>query len=190
MRPRGHASRRPGRGGRRRAVTRRWLPRCAPRRSRYRRYPSRARSKTLERGELAIAAASHLRHARARRGRADVVRATGGSEEELDCGLQDSRPPEPVFPHCSGKHAGMIAVCRGHGWPGRGLPPAEPSAPAARCSEEVAAAAERRRRTRSRPAGRLRGRRFGFRSSGRPRLLALEGLEAATDRRRHAGAPC
>ena len=71
----------------------------------------------LEEGELAIAAASHLGtpvHVEAVRG---LLRKTGGSESELECGLQDGRPPEPIFHNCSGKHAGMIAVCRARGWP-------------------------------------------------------------------------
>jgi L-asparaginase II len=71
----------------------------------------------LSEDELAIAAASHFgtpRHVEAVR---RLLAATGGSEEELDCGLQHGRPPQPVFHNCSGKHAGMIAVCRANGWP-------------------------------------------------------------------------
>jgi L-asparaginase II len=67
--------------------------------------------------ELAIAAASHFgteRHVEAVR---KLLAATGGREDELDCGIQDGRPPEPIYDNCSGKHAGMIAVCRAHGWP-------------------------------------------------------------------------
>jgi len=66
--------------------------------------------------ELAIAAASHFgkpEHVEAVR---RLLAATGGSEEELDCGLQDGRPPEQIYHNCSGKHAGMIAVCRASGW--------------------------------------------------------------------------
>jgi L-asparaginase II len=70
--------------------------------------------------ELAIAAASHFGTPE----HVEVVRrllaATGGREDELDCGLQDGRPPEPIFHNCSGKHAGMIAVCRAKGWPVEG----------------------------------------------------------------------
>ena len=77
---------------------------------------SRARE-DLEEAELAIAAASHFGtplHVEAVRA---LLRSTGGSEAELECGLQDGRPPEPIFHNCSGKHAGMIAVCRARGWP-------------------------------------------------------------------------
>ena len=71
----------------------------------------------LEEEHYAIAAASHFgteTHVDAVR---SLLEATGGSEDELDCGLQDNRPPEPVYHNCSGKHAGMIAVCRARGWP-------------------------------------------------------------------------
>ena len=80
---------------------------------------ARAR-RDLEEEHYAIASASHLgteMHVEAVR---SLLRATGGSEDELDCGLQDNRPPEPIYHNCSGKHAGMIAVCRARGWPVEG----------------------------------------------------------------------
>jgi L-asparaginase II len=67
--------------------------------------------------ELAIAAASHYgtpRHVEAVR---KLLAATGGSEDELDCGSQEGRPPEAIYDNCSGKHAGMLGTCRAHGWP-------------------------------------------------------------------------
>jgi len=70
--------------------------------------------------ELAIAAASHygtpLHVAAVRK----LLAATGGSEDELDCGRQEGRPQEPIYDNCSGKHAGMLATCRAHGWPVEG----------------------------------------------------------------------
>ena len=69
---------------------------------------------------LAIAAASHFgtpMHVEAVRA---LLRTTGGGEDELACGLQPGRPPEPIYHNCSGKHAGMIAVCRARGWPVEG----------------------------------------------------------------------
>jgi L-asparaginase II len=74
----------------------------------------------LSEDELAIACASHFgteEHVEAVR---RLLAATDGSEGELDCGLQAGRPPQQVFHNCSGKHAGMIAVCRAHGWPVEG----------------------------------------------------------------------
>jgi L-asparaginase II len=74
----------------------------------------------LEEEHYAIAAASHFgteMHVEVVR---SLLQATGGAEDELDCGLQDNRPPEPIYHNCSGKHAGMIAVCRSRGWPVEG----------------------------------------------------------------------
>jgi len=80
-----------------------------------------ARARTdLTTENLAIASASHFgteMHVEAVR---DLLRATGGSEDELECGLQPGRPPEPIYHNCSGKHAAMIAVCRERGWPVEG----------------------------------------------------------------------
>jgi L-asparaginase II len=70
--------------------------------------------------ELAIAAASHYGTPRHVEAVSKLLAATGGSEDELDCGLQEGRPQEPIYDNCSGKHAGMIATCRAHGWPVEG----------------------------------------------------------------------
>jgi L-asparaginase II len=95
----------------------------------------------LDQDDLAIASASHFGtelHVEAVR---TLLRKTGGSENELDCGLQDGRPPGPVYHNCSGKHAAMIAVCRAHGWPVDGY--RRPDHPVQRALHaEVAAAAE------------------------------------------------
>ena len=71
----------------------------------------------LEGEHLAIASASHYGtplHAEAVR---KLLAATGGREDELRCGVQPDRQAEPVFHNCSGKHAGMLALCRANGWP-------------------------------------------------------------------------
>jgi L-asparaginase II len=67
--------------------------------------------------DLAIASASH-------RGTADQVAAVRAllakapaGETELRLGPQQGRPPEPIYHNCSGKHAGMLALCRARGWP-------------------------------------------------------------------------
>ncbi len=70
--------------------------------------------------DLAIASASHFgtpAHIEAVRA---LLQKTGGSEDELECGLQPGRPAEPIYHNCSGKHAAMIAVCRARGWPVEG----------------------------------------------------------------------
>jgi L-asparaginase II len=71
----------------------------------------------LSEAELAIAAASHggePEHVEAVR---SLLASTGGSEDELRCGIQEDRPPEPIYHNCSGKHSGMLAVCRANDWP-------------------------------------------------------------------------
>jgi L-asparaginase II len=95
----------------------------------------------LDENDLAIAAASHFgteMHVEAVR---TLLRKTGGEERELDCGLQDGRPAEPVYHNCSGKHAAMIAVCRAHDWPVEGY--RQPDHPLQRAIHaEVGAVAE------------------------------------------------
>ena len=71
----------------------------------------------LDDTDLAIASASHV----ATPQQVDAVRRlldrAPATEAELDCGLQEGRPQEPIYHNCSGKHAGMLALCRAHGWP-------------------------------------------------------------------------
>jgi L-asparaginase II len=77
---------------------------------------ARARADMDDR-DLAIASASH----RATDDQIAAARAlltkAPATEEDLECGLQEGRPPERIFHNCSGKHAGMLALCRAHGWP-------------------------------------------------------------------------
>jgi L-asparaginase II len=74
----------------------------------------------LDDANLAIASASH----HATDDQIAAVRAllakAPATEDDLECGLQEGRPPERVFHNCSGKHAGMLALCRAHGWPTAG----------------------------------------------------------------------
>jgi L-asparaginase II len=67
--------------------------------------------------ELAIASASH----RATPAQLDAVRAllvrAGATVADLENGEQECRPEGRLGHNCSGKHAGMLAACRGHGWP-------------------------------------------------------------------------
>ncbi|HST26069.1 MAG TPA: asparaginase [Gaiellaceae bacterium] len=66
---------------------------------------------------IAIACASH----RAEPAQIDAVRdllaAAPATQDDLELGLQEGRPPERIYHNCSGKHAGMLAVCRARGWP-------------------------------------------------------------------------
>ena len=71
----------------------------------------------LPEDELAIACASHrdtpeqIAAVRALLARADAT------EDDLELGRQEGRPPELVHNNCSGNHAGMLALCRARGWP-------------------------------------------------------------------------
>ena len=66
--------------------------------------------------DLAIASASHL----ARPDQLAAVRAllakAPATEDELECGPE----PTPIEHNCSGKHAGLLALCVARGWPKRG----------------------------------------------------------------------
>jgi L-asparaginase II len=69
----------------------------------------------LDQRELAIASASHV----AGREQLDAVRLllarAHAGEDDLECG-PEGHPPSRLKHNCSGKHAGMLAVCRANGW--------------------------------------------------------------------------
>ena len=71
----------------------------------------------LDDDEIAIACASH----RAETAQLDAVRKVlaraGATVDDLENGTQEGRPEGKLGHNCSGKHAGMLAACRGHGWP-------------------------------------------------------------------------
>jgi L-asparaginase II len=79
---------------------------------------ARARDDMDER-DLAIASASHL----ADDGQLAAVRAllakAPASEDQLECGPEGA-PPSRLKHNCSGKHAGMLALCRAKGWRSEG----------------------------------------------------------------------
>ena len=87
--------------------------------------------------EIAIASASHL----AAPEQLDAVRSllakAPADEDELECGPE----PTPLEHNCSGKHAGMLALCRTHGWASGGYRlPTHPVQHA--CRAVIAAAAD------------------------------------------------
>jgi L-asparaginase II len=79
---------------------------------------ARARDDVDDR-DLAIASASHL----ADPAQLEAVRAllakAPAREEELECG-EEGEPPRKLNHNCSGKHAGMLALCRARGWRSEG----------------------------------------------------------------------
>jgi L-asparaginase II len=74
----------------------------------------------LDDRDLAIASASH----RATADQVDAVRAllakAPASESDLELAPQPGRPPDKLSHNCSGKHAGMLALCRARDWPTAG----------------------------------------------------------------------
>jgi len=74
----------------------------------------------LDTRDIAIACASH----RAEPEQLDAVRRllakAPARERELECGTQEARPPDSLHHNCSGKHAGMLALCRARGWRSEG----------------------------------------------------------------------
>jgi L-asparaginase II len=79
---------------------------------------ARARADLDER-DLAIASASHLADdAQLTAVRALLAKAPA-SEDELECG-PEGEPPSRLKHNCSGKHAGMLALCRAKGWRSEG----------------------------------------------------------------------
>jgi L-asparaginase II len=73
----------------------------------------------LDARDLAIASASHLAddaQLAAVRALLEKAPATVG---ELECGPAGD-PPSALNHNCSGKHAGMLALCRANGWPSAG----------------------------------------------------------------------
>jgi len=102
-----------------------------------------ARARTdLDQLDLAIAAASHL----ASPEQLDAVRAllakAPAEEDELELGtIGEGAGPTKLHHNCSGKHAGMLALCRAKGWASdRYHEPRHPVQQA--CLAEIAAAAD------------------------------------------------
>jgi L-asparaginase II len=96
----------------------------------------------LDDAEVAIACASHL----ARPEQLDAVRSllakASASVDDLECGTSGpDAGPTRLEHNCSGKHAGLLALCRARGWPTEGYRlPEHPCQQALRA--EIAAAAE------------------------------------------------
>src|SRR5712691_2603615 len=79
---------------------------------------ARARADVDDR-DLAIASASHLADdAQLAAVRALLAKAPA-DESELECG-PEGNPPSRLKHNCSGKHAGMLALCRAKGWQSEG----------------------------------------------------------------------
>jgi L-asparaginase II len=73
----------------------------------------------LEPRDLAIASASHLADDAQLAAVRGLLEKAPATVDELECGPEGT-PPSPLNHNCSGKHAGMLALCRAHGWAGEG----------------------------------------------------------------------
>ena len=67
----------------------------------------------LDDAELAIASASHLADEAQLAAVRSLLAKAPASEDELECGPERG---ERIRHNCSGKHAGMLALCRARGW--------------------------------------------------------------------------
>ena len=74
----------------------------------------------LEDADVAIASASHRAHPEQIEAVRRLLAKAPAREDELEVGLQEGRPAEPIYHNCSGKHAGMLATCRARGWEANG----------------------------------------------------------------------
>jgi L-asparaginase II len=69
--------------------------------------------------DLAIASASHLADDDQLAAVRALLAKAPATVEDLECGPEGD-PPSPLNHNCSGKHAGMLALCRAEGWPTEG----------------------------------------------------------------------
>ena len=87
--------------------------------------------------EIAIASASHLASPEQLAAVRSLLAKAPAGEDELECGPE----PTPIQHNCSGKHAGMLALCRANGWASGGYR-LETHPVQHACLAEVAAAAD------------------------------------------------
>ena len=91
----------------------------------------------LDDAELAIACASHLHRPDQLEAVRRLLAEADATEDDLECGQDPTR----VEHNCSGKHAGMLLLCRLRGWPTEGYRLASHPCQGAML-DEIAAAAE------------------------------------------------
>jgi L-asparaginase II len=74
----------------------------------------------LPEDELAIACASHHDTPEQVAAVAALLARAEATQDDLELGPQEGRPPDRIHNNCSGNHAGMLALCRARGWPTAG----------------------------------------------------------------------
>lgn len=70
--------------------------------------------------DVAIACASHRDTTEQVAAARALLEKAEATEDDLELGPQQGRPPGLIHNNCSGKHAGMLALCRARGWETRG----------------------------------------------------------------------
>ena len=97
----------------------------------------------LTQEDIAIACASHRATPEQLAAATALLARANATEDDLELGLQEGRPPQKIYNNCSGKHAGMLALCRANDWPTQGYRlPGHPVQQA--CARAHAEAAEAR----------------------------------------------
>jgi L-asparaginase II len=91
----------------------------------------------LDDAEIAIACASHLHRPDQLAPVRSLLTKADATKDDLECGPEPTR----LEHNCSGKHAGMLLLCREHGWPIEGYRLASHPCQQAML-EEIAGAAE------------------------------------------------
>jgi L-asparaginase II len=76
---------------------------------------ARARA-DLDEAEIAIAAASHRAEPAQLAAVHSLLAKAPATEDDLECGEQEGRPPGRIHHNCSGKHAGFLALCHARAW--------------------------------------------------------------------------
>jgi L-asparaginase II len=71
----------------------------------------------LDDDEVAIACASHQAEPAQLAAARKLLARAGAAVDDLENGEQPGRTDGKLGHNCSGKHAGMLAACRGHDWP-------------------------------------------------------------------------
>jgi L-asparaginase II len=70
----------------------------------------------LSQAQVAIACASHRATPAQLQAAQSLLDLAGCTEDDFELGLQEGRGPRKLANNCSGKHAGMLALCRSQGW--------------------------------------------------------------------------
>ncbi|MEP6909384.1 MAG: asparaginase [Actinomycetota bacterium] len=96
----------------------------------------------LDDRDLAIASASHLADEAQLAAVQALLDKAPATEDDLECGPEGD-PRRRINHNCSGKHAGMLALCRAKGWPFEGYRLPEHPCQQAMLAEVSAAAGSR-----------------------------------------------